>query len=234
VVSVEVLYPAATGVLLLPAAAFVYSVYRSVGFRPLLALAAGLAFVAVESFLDAYEASLLLRYGGWDGVPPEAVGLLLAVDTVRGVFIVAWAAAALAFTLQTVGAGGRLARLAPALVAAAGVIETVALNYSGIEPLSKRILLSSAVRVLGILVPVALASGAYLLARVWRETRSRSVLAWGLAFIVHGLTLPLYPLAKGAGPAALGLWYLFGGVVPAGLAALGALLLRREAAEATG
>jgi len=234
VVSVEVLYPAATGALLIPAAAYIYAVYRGVGFRPLLVLAAGLLFVAAESFLDAYEASLLLRYGGWDHVPADSVGVLLAVDTVRGVLIVLWAAAALAFILYTAGVSERYARLAPAIVAVAGSIETVALNYSGIEPLSRRILISSAVRVLGVLVPVALAGGGYLLARVWRETRSRSVLAWGLAFTVHGLTLPLYPLAKGAGPTALGLWYLLGGVIPAGLAALGALLLRREAAEATG
>ena len=234
---VEVLFPALTGIILLPTSAFVYNVYRETGYRPLLVLALGLLFVAIESFLDSYEASRLLALAGgnWDKVPKDALNGLLALDAVRGVFIVLWASAEVAFTAMVAGTEKKFyTRTLPAIIAVVGIVETFAVNFSGIEPVHKRILLSSAGRVLGILVPVAIIAGAYLIAKVYREVGSKSVLAWGLGFLSHGLTLPLYPWAKEAGSAALGLWYLFGGIIPAALAGFGAYLLLQEAREAAG
>jgi len=226
------LFPAVTGLILLPASLFSYTVYRETGYKPLQILALGLIFVAVESFLDAYEASRLLALAGgdWNRVPDDKLGYLLTVDAIRGIFIVLWAGAEVAFTAGVAGTEKRFyTRTLPAIIVAVGIVETIALNFSGIEPLQKRILVSSAGRVLGILVPVAIISGAYLIVKIWREVGSKSILAWGIAFLSHGFTLPLYPLAKETGSIALGLWYLFGGVVPAALAALGAYQLREEA-----
>jgi len=231
----EVVFPFATGVLLLAASVFVYGVYRQTGFRGLLYLSLGLLAVAVESFLDGYEAMLLLSVAGgsWDSVPPDKLNTLLLIDAVRGVFIVVWAAMEVLFTAHLAMTENRLVRqVLPAAILVIGTLETFLLNFSGIEPISKRILISSAGRVLGILVPVALATGIYILWKLWREIRTPSLLAWGLGFTLHGLTLPTYTLAKEAGSTALGLWYLFGGVIPAFLAALGAYLLAKESREA--
>jgi len=233
--SPEVVFPFATGVLLLPAAGFVYTVYRETGFRALLFLSLGLLAVAVQSFLDGYETMLLQSLGGgsWDNIPGDKLKTLLVIDAVRGILIVVWASMEVLFTAHLALVESRLIRVyLPAAILVAGTLETLYFNFSDIEPVSKRILISSAGRVLGILVPVALATGAYILWKLWREVRTKSLLAWGLGFILHGVTLPTYTLAKEAGSAALGLWYLFGGVVPAFLAAMGAYLLARESREA--
>ena len=231
----EVLFPYVTGILLLPASAFIYAVYRQTGHKALIYLAIGLLAVAIESFLDGYEATLLINIAGgnWDNVPQDQLGRLLWIDAIRGFFIVIWAAMEVAFTANVALTEKKLYRVyLPAAIIIIGFAETIYFNFSDIQPISKRILISSAGRVLGILVPVALAAGFYILAKLWRELRTNSLLAWGLGFVLHGLTLPTYVLAKEAGSITLGLWYLFGGIVPAFLAAIGSYLLAQESKEA--
>ncbi len=223
----EIIFPYATGVVLLFAIAVILAIWRRLGVTALLYLALGLLFVAIESFLDGYEATIVLGYGGWNSVPADKVNGLLALDAVRGVFIVLWAAVEFLFAFMIGGQENKkLTYGLPALVAVAGTLQTVYFNfYYNAPDLDTRIFTSSAVRVLVFLVPAALFAGAYILYTLYRETGTRSSLLYGLGFLAHGITLPFYSAAKEAGPAFLGLWYALGGVVPALLAALGSYYL---------
>ena len=230
----EISFPYATGVVLVIASAFVYYVYREVGSKALLYLSIGLLMVAIESFLDGYEASKLLTLAGgdWNSLPKKYYSSMLWIDAIRGFFIVLWAMFEVLFTVEILGVERKSLRVyVPALILIVGFAETLALNFSHITPLRTRILISSAGRVLGILVPVALIAGAYLL-KVYREIRSNSLLFFSLGFIIHGITLPTYSFAKESGALALGAWYTFGGVIPALLAMIGAYYLLKEARAA--
>lgn len=230
----EISFPYATGIVLIIASAFVYYLYREIGNRALVYLSIGLFMVALESILDGYEASRLLSLanGDWNSLPKSHYTSMLWLDAIRGFFIVLWAMFEVLFTVEILGVEKKSLRVyIPALILIVGFIETVALNFSGIQPLQKRILVSSAGRVLGILVPVALIAGIYLL-KVYREIRSDSLLFFGLGFFIHGITLPTYSFAKESGALALGAWYTFGGVIPALLAMAGAYKLMSEAKAA--
>ncbi len=240
----QVAFPYATGVILYIASAYVYYVYTKTANRALLVLSLGFIFVGTESVLDGVVQSRLLALAGgsWDKLPPSHLHGMLLLDAVRGVFIILWAMAEVLFTVYLAGVENRLYTVyIPALILVAGVAETFALNFSHITPIDRRILISSAGRVLGILVPVALITGFYILIKLWRPLRSLSLLYFALGFIIHGFTLPAYSIAKEHGAITLGLWYLFGGVVPSLLAAVGAYYLLKEfrlaeaaAAEAAG
>ena len=229
----EVAFPYATGAILFIAASYIYYVYRETGNRALLIFSLGLIFVGIESVLDGLTQSRLLALAGgdWDKLPkmsPGSLNSMLVLDAVRGVFIILWAMMEVAFTAELAGAGKTYKVYVPAAILVVGVTETFALNFSHIEPLSRRILISSAGRVLAILVPVALIAGFYILLKLWRPLRSLSLLYFALGFILHGFTLPLYSIAKEHGALTLGLWYLFGGVIPSLLAAVGAYYLLKE------
>lgn len=236
----EVAFPYATGVYLIAASTISLMLYRRSGFRPLLIFSLGLLAVAIESLLDGYEASRLyaLAGGEWDAIEsaaPNSVRGMLLLDAVRGVFILLWAAAEVAFTAELIGTEKRLWRIhVPVAIVVVGSILTFAVNFSGVEPLSFRIELSSALRVLPILIPVPLAAGALVLTRLWRPTGSRGLLMIGVAFILHGATLPFYTIAKAAGSLVLGLWYAFGGLIPVTALMLGLYYTMREAQAAQG
>lgn len=226
----EIAYPYGTFVVLLLASIFVLYVYKKVGHKALLWLGLGLLWVGLESLLDGYEASKLLALAGgsWNNLESSYLNSMLALDAVRGVFIILWAAFEVLFAAEILGVERKSVKVyIPAAIIVVGTIWTIALNFSHITPLDKRILISSAGRVLGILVPVALITGAYLL-KVYKEIRSTSLLLFGLGFLIHGATLPTYSLAKESGSLALGAWYLLGGIVPALLAAAGAYYLFKE------
>jgi len=229
----QVAFPYSTGIILFTAAAYVYYVYAKTGNKALLVFSLGLVFVGMESVLDGVVQSRLLALAGgdWDKLPqlnPGSVNSMLALDAVRGVFIILWAMMEVMFTAELAGASRTYKVYIPVAILVIGVVETFTLNFSHIEPLSRRILISSAGRVLPILVPVALAAGFYILVKLWRPLRSPSLLYFAIAFIIHGSTLPLYSVAKEYGALTLGLWYLFGGVVPALLAVVGSYYLLKE------
>jgi hypothetical protein len=229
----QVAFPYSTGVILFIAAAYVYYVYTKTANRALLIFSLGLVFVGMESVLDGVVQSRLLALAGgdWDKLPqlhPGSVKFMLALDAVRGIFIILWAMMEVMFTAELAGASKTYKVYVPIAILIIGVAETFALNFSHIEPLGKRILISSAGRVIFILIPVALVAGFYILLKLWMPLRSPSLLYFALGFIIHGFTLPLYSTAKEHGALTLGLWYLFGGVVPSLLAAVGSYYLLEE------
>ncbi len=231
----QVVFPYLTGLILFVAAVYVYLIYSRTANKALLILAAGFVFVGLESVLDGVTQTRLISLAGgdWDKLPQSSVSGMLALDAVRGVFIVLWAAAEAAFGAYLVGTEKKLyTTYIPLAIIVVGVIETFALNYSSIEPLHKRILISSAGRVLGLLVPVALIVGFYILFKLWMPLRTASALYYALGFIIHGLTLPTYSFAKEKGALTLGLWYFFGGVIPALLAMVGTYYLYQEFKQA--
>ncbi len=230
----EIAFPYTTGIVLVIGALFVLYVYTRIGSKALIYLGVGLLMVAMESFLDGFEASKLISFaaGNWNALSRSHYTYMLWLDAIRGFFIVLWAMFEVLFTVEILGIERRSLRVyIPALILIVGIIETVALNFSGIQPLDKRILISSAGRVLGILVPVALIAGIYLL-KVYREIRTNSLLFFGLGFFIHGITLPTYSVMKELGSLALGAWYTFGGIIPSLLAMTGAYYLWQEAKAA--
>ena len=227
----QITFPHATAGILFVASAFVYYVYTRIGNKALVWLSLGLVWVGIESILDGFEASKLIEYAGgsWNDLPQEHISYMLNLDAVRGFFIVLWAAFEILFTAEILGVEKRWVKNhLPTSIVVVGIAETLTLNFSSITPLDKRILLSSAGRVLGILVPVAIITGLYML-KVYKELGSDSLFFFGLGFVLHGITLPTYSLAKEAGSLTLGLWYTFGGILPAFFAVLGALFLLKEA-----
>ena len=233
----EIAFPHATGVVLFAAAALILVVYRRTGVVSLVYLALGFIFVGIESFLDGYEAQLLYEAAGgdWNALAgTQELSKILMIDTIRGIFIVLWASMEVMFAASLSGSENKaIVYGVPAAIAAIGTIQTIYFNhYSGITPLSDRIYASSAIRVMGILVPVALIVGGYLLASLYRTLQTKSILFYGLGFVIHGLTLPTYTVAKEAGTVALGLWYAFGGVIPALFAVYATILLEKESKEA--
>lgn len=229
----QITFPYTTAIILFVGSAFVYYVYTRVANRALIWLSLGLFWVGIESVLDGFEASKLIEYAGgsWNDLPQQYLSYMLNLDAIRGFFIVLWAAFEVLFTADILAVEKKWVKIyLPTAIVVIGIIETIALNFSSITPLDERILVSSAGRVLGILVPVALITGAYML-KVYRELGSDSLFFFGIGFVLHGLTLPTYSLAKEAGSLTLGLWYTFGGILPAFFAALGALFLMKETAE---
>ncbi len=224
---VEALFPAVTGVILVAAAGLGYRIYRVSGNTAVLWLAIGLLFVAVQSFLEAYIEFRALGEEGFFGSREH-----FALDAVRGFFIVLWAFAQVLILMEMAGVAAAWVYYGlPLLVLIAGTVFTVAVNFvADIPDAENRLLVSSIGRVLGILVPVSLLLGAFIIFSLARPTGSRGAAIIGAAFILHAITLPLYSVAKGLGPATLGLWYAFGGVIPALAALYGFRELAREAA----
>ncbi len=224
---VEVVYPVATGVILVLASAYALKLYQVSGNAAVLWLGLGLLFVALQVFMDGYLAYLVASSPAIKGTT-----YYYFLDAVRGTFIVLWAMAQSGMMLSMAGVQDRWVYLGlPLVILVAGVVYTFTINMlSGIPEPDHRIKISSIGRVMGLLIPVALLLGIYMLAAVARPTGSRGAAFVGIAFIVHALTLPAYPFAKAAGPAALGLWYGLGGVVPSFLALWGFRLMLREQA----
>lgn len=226
-VQVEALFPAVTGLILLAAAGLGYRIYSVSGNTAVLWLALGLLFVAVQSFLEAFIEFRALGEEGFFGSETH-----FTLDAVRGFFIVLWAFAQVLILMELAGvAAGWVYYGLPLLVLVAGTVFTVAVNFvADIPDAANRLLVSSIGRVLGILVPVSLLLGAFFIAALARPTGSRGAMIIGAAFLLHAFTLPLYSVAKGLGPATLGLWYAVGGVIPALAAVYGFRELAREAA----
>lgn len=222
-------FPAITGVILLGASYYGYHIYRSVGSPVVLALAAGLFSVSIQTFLEAFINYRIVSSPEFYG--SQAHYLL---DAVRGFAIVFWSGAMASILIETIGVESKWVRFGlPGIIIFSGVVFTIAVNMlSGIEPPSQRILISSIGRVIGQLVPLALLVGAYFLREIALPTGSRAASIIGLALILHGVTLPLYSLAKSFGVVTLGLWYAAGGIIPAVAAAYGFRLLYQEQAEA--
>jgi hypothetical protein len=225
----EVAYPGLTGLILLPAVAIGYRLYRVSGNVAVLWLSLGLLFVAVQAFMEAYINYLIDTRPGFYGSREH-----FALDALRGFFIVLWAFAQALILAEMSGVQSRWAYYGlPALILVSGTVYTFAVNLGAEVPdASNKLLISSVGRVLGILVPISLLLGSFIIMAVARPTGSRGAWIIGSAFILHALTLPLYPVAKGIGPVTLGLWYAFGGVIPALAALYGFRELAREAQAA--
>ncbi len=227
----EIIFPYATAIVLYITVPIILAVWRRIGVSALAALALGFLFVGIESTLDGYEAGLVLSQGGWNSIPASNLGYVLAVDTIRGIFIILWAGMEILFVFMLAGLSDkRVLYGVPALIIVAGIVETVYFNYRNYYPLDERIFISSAVRVLIFLVPTALFAGGYLLYSIYLNVGTKSSLLYGLGFLTHGLTLPFYSMMK-ENPITLGIWYALGGVIPALLAAMGTIMLEREVRE---
>ena len=223
----EVAFPLATGFILLAASAYAAMLYRASGNVAVLWLSMGLVFVALETFTEAYIAHAVATNPAIK-FRPEYYFL----DAVRGTFIVLWAMAEAGVLLAMAGVQDKWIALGmPVAYFVAGEVYTLVVNlFSKIPDPDHRILVSSAGRVLGVLVPISLLLGIYLILAIARPTGSRGAAAIGTAFILHAVTLPAYSFAKAMGPAALGLWYAVGGIIPAFLALWGFRLMFREQA----
>ncbi len=219
----EVIYPAATGVILIAASAYAARLYRASGNVAVLWLSLGLFFVALESFAEAYIASVEeLKH-----INPMQYYFL---DFIRGTFIVLWAMAQAGVLLAMAGVTDKWIAIGmPVAFFIAGEVYTLVVNmFSGIPSPDHRILISSIARVLGVLVPISLLLGIYLIIAVARPTGSKGAAIIGTAFILHAVTLPTYSFAKATGVWALGLWYAVGGLIPAALALWGFRVMFRE------
>ncbi|MEB3859654.1 MAG: hypothetical protein LRS43_00425, partial [Desulfurococcales archaeon] len=192
-VDVRTLFLAGTGGLLIVASLVGFYVYSRSRFTALLSLSLGLLFVGIQSILDGYINDVLVTSfaGSWDNVPGNELTRLLALDTVRASFIVAWAGAEASVIIELMGVRDPRIRFGvPIGVWALGTFQSFAMNMlSGVEPISQRIELSSIVRVYGFLVVIPLIAGFYIIDRMWRETGSRGLLYIGLAFLIHGVSV---------------------------------------------
>ncbi len=225
--SAEVAYPALTGLILVPASLIGLRIYRSSGNVAVLWLSVGLAFVAVQAFLEAFINYRIDTVEGFYGSRAH-----YALDAIRGIFIVLWAFAQALILVDMAGVQSRMVYYGlPAIVFLSGTVYTLAVNLGAdISDPSNKLLISSVGRVMGILVPTSLLLGVFIIVSIARPTGSRGAMIIGLAFLLHAFTLPLYPVAKGLGPVTLGLWYAVGGVIPALAALYGFRTLAREAA----
>ncbi len=223
----EAIYPWATGVILLIGSAYGFRLYRVSGNPAVFWLALGLVFVALEAFSEGYLNYLLVT-------KPEVLGTqqFYTMDAVRGIFIVLWAMAQAAMMLSVAGVQDRWIGLGlPLIILIAGTVFTVTVNlYSGIADPHQRLLVSSVGRVAGILIPMSMLLGIYMILAIARPTGSRGAALLGVAFILHALTLPAYSPAKASGPIALGLWYAIGGIIPAFIALWGFRVMFQEQA----
>ncbi|MCE4610533.1 MAG: hypothetical protein F7B17_01005 [Desulfurococcales archaeon] len=225
--SPEVVYPSATGVILLASSAIGFRIYRVSGNLAVFWLALGLVFVAAQSFMEAYINYRIDVVEGFYGSRQHYM-----LDAFRGVLIVLWAFAQALILVDLAGVRERWVYYGlPAVILISGTVYTFAVNLGAdIGDPANKILVSSVGRVLGILVPVSLLLGVFIILSIARPTGSRGALVIGVAFILHAVTLPLYSVAKSLGPVTLGLWYAFGGIIPALAALYGFWQLAREAA----
>lgn len=223
----EILFPAATGAVVVVASAVGYRIYRVSGNTAVLWLSIGLVFVAVQSFLEAYINYRIDVIEGFYGSREH-----FALDALRGFFIVLWAFAQVLILSEMAGIEARWIYYGfPLLILVAGTVFTVAVNLIAEVPDPRnKLLVSSIGRVLGILVPVSLLLGSYIYYAIARPTGSRGATILAAAFLLHAVTLPFYSVAKSLGVATLGLWYALGGIIPAAAALYG---FRALAAEAT-
>ena len=224
---VEVLYPAATGIIVLLASAIGVRIYRMSGNRAVLWLSGGLASVAVQAFLETYINYNIIVDEGFYGSRTHYL-----LDAVRGSFIILWAFAQTLILVEMAAVQSRWVYYGlPLLILVAGTVFTFDVNMLGVmEDPANKLLVSSVGRVLGILVPTSILLGIFMILEVARPVGSRGAFILGLAFIIHALTLPLYSVAKAQGPVTLGLWYAVGGVIPALMALYGFYTLGKEAA----
>jgi len=229
VVAWEVAFPGITGVLLVMAGAVGLRIYRESGNHAILWLSLGLLFVAVQSLMESYVNYKVLTLEGFYGSDEYYL-----LDAIRGMFIVLWASAQALVLMEMTGTTERWVYYTfPLLIFISGTIYTFAVNIvSDIDNPANRILVSSIGRVMGILIPMALILGSYMIVGLAQPVGSRGALLIGIAFILHGITLPFYSLAKEAGVLTLGMWYAMGGVIPAALAVYGFIVLTREQSAA--
>ncbi len=227
-VPAEVIYPAFTGVFTLAASLVAYRIYREGGNPAILWLSMGLFFVSIQSFMESYINYLIDSNEAFYGSRTHYI-----LDAVRGVFIILWASMQALILVEIGGVESRWIYYGfPLMLFIAGTVFTLDVNMlSGIEDPAHRLLVSSIGRVMGILVPISLLLGAFMGLAIARPTGSRGAAIIGAAFIVHALTLPFYPIAKGMGVFALGAWYAIGGLIPALMAVYGFYVLGQEAGE---
>ncbi len=223
--SVEIIYPIATGLIILVASTFGIRIYQHSGNRAVAWLAVGLIFVAIQSFMEGFINWRIDVKAAFYGSKEHYI-----LDAIRGIFIILWATAQLLMILELAGIEDKWVYWGvPALITAAGTVFTIDINIlSKIPEPSHLLLVSSIGRVLGILIPTSLLLGFYMLVNIARPTGSLGALTISLAFLLHAFTLPTYSIAKGMGPATLGLWYAIGGVIPAFMATLGFHWMAKE------
>lgn len=223
----ETMFPGITGILLLIASGIGFRIYKESENLAIMWLSLGLIFVAIQSLMEAYINYLIDTVAGFYGSQRHFL-----LDAIRGVFIVLWAAMQALVLMEMTGITEKWVYFTfPLLITIAGVVYTFSVNlYSGIEDVQHRILISSIGRVLGILIPMALILGTYMIVGLAQPVGSRGALLIGIGFLLHGITLPFYSFAKEAGVFTLGLWYALGGVIPAALALYGFMVLVREQA----
>lgn len=226
ILAAEILFPAATGVVVVLASMVGYRIYRVSGNTAVLWLSVGLVFVAIQSFLEAYINYRIDAIDGFYGSREH-----FALDALRGFFIVLWAFAQTLILAEMSGVETRWIYYGfPMLILVAGTVFTVAANLIAEAPdPSNKLLVSSVGRVLGILVPVSLLLGSYIYSAIARPTGSRGATILAAAFLLHAVTLPFYSIAKSLGVATLGLWYALGGIIPAAAALYGFRALAAEA-----
>ncbi len=208
----EIMFPAATGTLVILASLVGGRVYIVSGNRAIMWLSIGLLFVGVQSLLEGYVNYLIDTTEGFYGSREHYF-----IDAIRGVFIILWASAQALVLIEMSGASEQRWILSlPIVILIAGSTSTFTINLlSGIEDPAHLLLISSIARVVGILIPMAFILGIFMINAIARPTGSRGALIIGVAFLLHAITLPFYSVAKGAGVATLGLWYAIGGIIPA-------------------
>ena len=223
-------FPAATGILVLIAGVISLIVYRKLGSPLSMLLGLGLMLgVGINSVIEGYEAYMEttgLRY--WSPGGP----LWLAVDTTRALFIMLWAFFESMLILEILQWRGLRDRAAlSTFLFALGSGVSIYINVF-VDPSSKiyglsPYTLTSYFRVFVFLIPLPLILGYLLIARLYRLSASKGALITGIGFLLHGLTLPTYPILK-VSESTLALWYTFGGIVPAFVAVLGIYMMSRE------
>ncbi len=224
-------FPAITGILVIIAGLISLVVYKKVGSPLSMLLGLGLILgVGTNSILESYE--VFMEASGLPTWQPGGMSWL-TVDTSRALFIMLWAFFEMMLILELLQwreLKDRFTISLLILVIGAGVsfylnlLTNPASKIGGLPPYT----VSSYFRVFLFLIPLPLVLGYILIGRIYKPSGSRGALITGLAFLLHGLTLPTYPLLK-ISEITLALWYTFGGIVPAFVATLGTYTMAREA-----
>lgn len=223
---VNYIYPLFTGIILFGASFIALGLYADTKVRSNLVLGLGLMFVGVNSLMESVVVLQSMNITGF-----ESTYIFLIEDTVRAVFIMLWAGMEILFALTVTERWSMSRRMIPVVVVlTASLIPTFYLNLVCGESIVfglKAWVLSSYLRVLVFLVPIPLIVGVYLLLKLYRPLKTLGPLLLSTAFIIHGVTLPLYPILKGS-EVLLALWYGFGGIVPGLVATQGIRLISKE------
>lgn len=223
---VNYVYPLFTGIILFGASFTALGLYADTKVRSNLVLGLGLMFVGTNSLMESVIVLQSLSIAEF-----ESTYLFLIEDSVRAVFIMLWAGMEILFALTVTERWSMDRRMIPVVaVILASLIPTFYLNLIYGESIVfglKAWVLSSYFRVLVFLVPIPLIVGIYLFFKLYKPLKTQGPLLLSIAFIIHGVTLPLYPILKSS-EVLLALWYVFGGIIPGLVATQGIRLISKE------